>query len=209
MKKWMYWCIACTSLFCILFQVIFYMSFVKMTDRKKEEKKIEEQVKVLATPLATIDQAVSVNQADEILLQPGAEYECIIYNRDTGEQKKEMGRIPSEFVGCKREDIEKYLKKYMEETSTEKELVSYEMISFSSDALCVKKIYEIDKSEYAFLLVVENNEIVVYDAKWKNVYERTGIQIQDLLQEEQEKLIKGMYVKDEKELYSILEDYSS
>ena len=58
--------------------------------------------------MATIDQAVSVNQADEILLQPGAEYECIIYNRDTGEQKKEMGRIPSEFVGCKREDIEKY-----------------------------------------------------------------------------------------------------
>jgi len=60
-----------------------------------------------------------------------------------------------------------------------------------------------------FLLVVEDNEIVVYDAKWKNVYERTGIQIQGLMQEEQEKLIQGMYVKDEKELYSILEDYSS
>lgn len=209
MKKWMYWCIACTSLFCILFQVIFYMSFVKMTERKRAEKQIEEQAQAVATPAATMSDAVSVNQADDILLQPGAEYVCVIYNRDTGEQTRECGTISSEFIGCNREDVETYLEEYMEEDSKEKGLVSFEMTSFSSEALHVKKVYETDKSEYAFLLVVEDNEIVVYDAKWKNVYERTGIQIQGLMQEEQEKLIQGMYVKDEKELYSILEDYSS
>lgn len=209
MKKWMYWCIACTSVFCILFQVIFYMSFVKMSERKKEEKQIEQQARGVATPKATMSEAVSVNQADEILLQPGAEYVCVIYNRDTGEQSRECGTISSELVGCNREDIEKYLEEYMEKDSKEKGLVSYEMISFSSEALHVKKVYEINKDEYDFLLVVEDNEIVVYDAKWKKVYERTGLQIQGLMQKEQEKLIHGMYVKDEKELYSILEDYSS
>lgn len=204
MKKWIYWCIACTSLFCILFQVIFYMSFVKMTERKKEE-----QAQVVATPAVTMSDVVSVNQADDILLQPEAEYVCVIYNRDTGEQTRECGTISSEFIGCNRKDVEKYLEEYMENTSKEEGLVSFEMTSFSSEALHVKKVYETDKSEYAFLLVVEDNEIVVYDAKWENVYERTGIQIQGLMQEEQEKLIQGMYVKDEKELYSILEDYSS
>lgn len=204
MKKWIYWCIACTSLFCILFQIIFYMSFVKMTERKKEE-----QAQVVATPAVTMSDVVSVNQADDILLQPEAEYVCVIYNRDTGEQTRECGTISSEFIGCNRKDVEKYLEEYMENTSKEEGLVSFEMTSFSSEALHVKKVYETDKSEYAFLLVVEDNEIVVYDAKWENVYERTGIQIQGLMQEEQEKLIQGMYVKDEKELYSILEDYSS
>lgn len=180
------------------------MSFVKMTERKKEE-----QAQVVATPAVTMSDVVSVNQADDILLQPEAEYVCVIYNRDTGEQTRECGTISSEFIGCNRKDVEKYLEEYMENTSKEEGLVSFEMTSFSSEALHVKKVYETDKSEYAFLLVVEDNEIVVYDAKWENVYERTGIQIQGLMQEEQEKLIQGMYVKDEKELYSILEDYSS
>lgn len=185
------------------------MSFVKMTERKKEEKQIEQQAKVLETPAATVEDALSVNQGDEILLQPGAEYVCVIYNRDTEEQTIETGTISSEFVGWNRKEIEEYLEEYMEKDSKEKGLVSFEMTSFSGEELHLKKVYETDKSEYAFLLVVEDNEIVVYDAKWKKIYEKTGIQIQGLLQEEQEKLIKGMYVKDEKELYSILEDYSS
>lgn len=209
MKKWIYWCIACTSVCCILFQVIFYVSFVNMTERKQEKEQIEQQAKGMETPSTTMEDVLTVNGADEMLLQPEAEYVCDIYNRDTKEQTRETGRIPTSFVGCNREDIENYLEEYVEHNSDEENLVSYEMTLFSSDELHVKKIYETDKSEYAFLLVVEDNEIVVYDAKWENLYERTGIQIQGLLQEEQEKLVNGMYVKDKKELYSILEDYSS
>jgi len=126
------------------------MSFVKMTERKREEKQIEEQAQAVTTPAATMSDAVSVNQADDILLQPGAEYVCVIYNRDTGEQTRECGTISSEFIGCNRKDVENYLEEYMEEDSKEKGLVSFEMTSFSSEALHVKKVYETDKSEYAF-----------------------------------------------------------
>ena len=72
----------------------------------------------------------------------------------------------------------------------------------------MQKIYE-SKAKYQFLLVVENNEVVIYDEKWENQYEKTGITTERLSEKEKNKLMKGIYVKDEKELYSILEDYSS
>ena len=56
---------------------------------------------------------------------------------------------------------------------------------------------------------MENNEVVIYDEKWEKRYEQTGIFIEDLGEEEKNKLMEGIYVKDEAELYSILEDYSS
>ena len=58
-------------------------------------------------------------------------------------------------------------------------------------------------------MVVENNEVVVYYSDWKNVYENTGIDATALPVEEQKKLSSGIKIKDDAELYSMLEDYSS
>ena len=81
-------------------------------------------------------------------------------------------------------------------------------MSFSSDYIQIEKVYA-PKQKYKYLLVVENNEVVIYDEKWEKRYEQTGIFIEDLGEEEKNKLMEGIYVKDEAELYSILEDYSS
>ena len=43
----------------------------------------------------------------------------------------------------------------------------------------------------------------------KNPYEYTGILIDNLPEEEQQKLKEGFFVKDEEELYSMLENFSS
>ena len=54
-----------------------------------------------------------------------------------------------------------------------------------------------------FFLKEEEGQVVVYHEDQKTPYEYTGILIDNLPEEE------GFFVKDEKELYSMLENFSS
>ena len=72
-----------------------------------------------------------------------------------------------------------------------------------------KKIYDSSKIAYKYYLIAVEGEVVVYYGDRKNVYEYTGIETEKLTKEEQQRLKNGIEVKDEKELYNILENYSS
>ena len=63
--------------------------------------------------------------------------------------------------------------------------------------------------EYQFFLKSQNGKIVIYFGDQKTVYEYTEVAVDHLTQYEQIKLEEGIFVKDEEELYSILENYSS
>ena len=60
-----------------------------------------------------------------------------------------------------------------------------------------------------FFLKEEEGQVVVYHEDQKTPYEYTGILIDNLPEEEKQKLKEGFFVKDEKELYSMLENFSS
>ena len=63
--------------------------------------------------------------------------------------------------------------------------------------------------EDGFFLTVEKGEVVVYDKNHKVLRERTGISIKHLPADEVKKLKKGFVAENEKDLYSILENFSS
>ena len=58
-------------------------------------------------------------------------------------------------------------------------------------------------------MAIQNGFITVFYIDKKTVFEYTNIEMKDLPQEEIDKLYVGVYVKDEQELYTILEGYSS
>lgn len=51
--------------------------------------------------------------------------------------------------------------------------------------------------------------MIAYYGDMKTVYEHTGIAVSSLSRKEKQQLKKGIEVKDEEELYGILENYSS
>lgn len=120
--------------------------------------------------------------------------------------------LPEELVGYTRADADEYFKDYMDSLSVEEYLAGLQsmgVVSFSPDRLIVKKIYDSSKIAYKYYLIAVEGEVVVYYGDRKNVYEYTGIETEKLSKEEQQRLKNGIEVKDEKELYNILENYSS
>lgn len=120
--------------------------------------------------------------------------------------------VPSEFIGCTREEAVEYVTEYMQDLPLEEYLdglVSYEVVSFSQDRLCLRKTYDDDAVEFRYYIVAKNDEVVVYYGDKKTVYEYTGIPVSGLTSEDQTELSYGILVTDDEELYGILENYSS
>lgn len=88
-------------------------------------------------------------------------------------------------------------------------LQSFGVVAFAKDRLIVKKIYDSSKVTYRYYLIAIDGEVVVYYGDKNTIYEYTGIETKNLTTEERTQLKKGVEVKDENELYSILENYSS
>ncbi len=120
--------------------------------------------------------------------------------------------LPQDLVGFTREQADDYFKAYMNRLPVEEYLdglQSVGIVSFSEERLVVKKIYDSSKVKYRFYLIAVDGEVVVYYGDKKTVYEYTGIETENLSKEERTMLKKGLEVKDEEELYGILENYSS
>ena len=58
-------------------------------------------------------------------------------------------------------------------------------------------------------MMVYDNMLVVYYSDKKTVYEYTGIMVDDIPEKDQITLNHGMYIRDEEELYELLQSYSS
>lgn len=126
------------------------------------------------------------------------------------EEKDET--VPSDIIAMNREELEEYLRKYMEELPLNEYLnglLAYELIDFSGDQVILRKTYASDWNEHEFYLCDVEGEVVVYYSDKDTVFEYTGIKTANLGQEEQIRLKIGYYVSDEEELYALLESYSS
>lgn len=200
----------------LFFSICYFIGYEKSIEKFSNERKIK------PTPVVRQEQAKQETEDVEETVETAKEKNKIIageavlvlqsYNKQNTTTVEETLDIPSQFIGMSREQVVAYLEDYMENLSLEEYLeglCAYEMISFSSEKLVLKKTFDTDAIEFRFYVIAENNEVVVYYSDKKTVYQYTGISVDSLYAEEQNQLKYGILIKDEKELFGLLENFSS
>lgn len=133
------------------------------------------------------------------------------YNRETKEMTKEEPTIPPQYIGMNRSQLEDHLVEElatMSKTEEQNGLINITLKSFSGEQIVVRNIYSVKKQE-GFLLKLLDGEVAIYSRDGSEFYEKTGIQEENLTEEDSKSLRKGIAIQNEKELYSILENFSS
>ncbi len=145
-------------------------------------------------------------------LQETASYFLETYYLQSQTEDREQLALPGFMVGIDRSELNAYVEGYMESMPVNEYLsglVSFEIVSFAEDKVVLRKIYDESKVENQFYICRKNDFVVVYYSDLKTVYEYTEIRVDSLIEEIQQTIEQGFYVKDAQELYSILEGYTS
>lgn len=164
------------------------------------------------TQNSTLDNdGVSIDvSANDIKIKDITIYKNIIVDLTTNERNEEVSKAPEYFIGLTREQLSKYYDNYMQNMPVDevaKGLQTINILIFSSDEICVEKIY--DKSSVRYYVVDKDGYIKVYYGDKKTLYENTGIETRNLPEDEKNNLEAGIWIVDEEELLSVLEGYSS
>ena len=91
----------------------------------------------------------------------------------------------------------------------ERGFVGLEVLSFSRERVVVRMDYKFVQPSSSFYLAVYDNKVVVYLEDMQTVYIETDIRLDSLPATLQQNIIDMMWIRDEEELYSFLENYSS
>lgn len=143
---------------------------------------------------------------------PSTQYTLQTYDMKSGSLTEEELPTPSYLIGLTRDEVMQYLEDYLSDlplSEFQKGLTSFELISFSTDDIVLRKTYNPDSVEYKYFLKAVNGYIVAYYGDQKTVYDYTGVAVENLPLEDRLHLEDGIFVKDLDELYAILENYSS
>lgn len=127
------------------------------------------------------------------------------------EMSNETIEVPAKYVGMDRETFLMAIENLENSPpahEVEKGFVSAFVDSFSPSAIRITMYYETPQ-EQCFYIAVFDNRVVVYEKDRQTVYMQTGIFASDLPEEIQIRLINGITVNNEEELYDFLESYSS
>lgn len=198
----------------LLFSGSYYLSYKAALERFNQDAKEKNNHLLQIVEETKLKEEENILEVDSIndTVKPGTRYILEIYDVKENSYSKEVLGTPEYLVGLKRDEIIRYLSEYMRTVPLEeyeKGLLSYELISFSHEEIILRKTYNSDRIVYQFYLIVLDGYITVYYSDKKTVYEYTDIEIQNLSEEEQNRLVDGFYVKDQEELYSVLESYTS
>ena len=180
---------------------VYYYSYEKAAQHTREH-----------TSIIAAEQIKEADTRKKDIVWP--ETECIleIYDKGTGQKINSILTEREELLGRNRQEVIAYLTAYMEILPVEefqKGLLSYELLSFSAERIVLRKTYDSKQIKYEYYIAVFDNEVVVYYSDKKTVFEYTGISTENLPEIELRKLNYGIYVKNQEELYGILENYSS
>lgn len=161
----------------------------------------------------SVSGAYDVAAKAKTVVSKDATYTEQTYDMATDKLKEKEKNIPNDFIGLTRDQVVAKMNAYVQDKSLQeynKGLVSYQIVSFSSDKIVAKKTYNSKGIIYQFFMVIRDNELVVYYSDKKTVYDdETGILLDNLPEDKKQELQYGKYVKDEKELNSVLESYAS
>lgn len=92
------------------------------------------------------------------------------------------------------------------EEDVEAGLIDIKLVSFSREELVIRKTYQ---EETGFILRLVDGEVTIFSKANEDEFEKTGISQELLTEEEISALEEGYSVDSEKDLYSILENFSS
>ena len=211
----------------ILFGLCYYVSFKNALLHYNREA-VEQNTELLQQLLVysgkneqLLYEIINIEKSDEESLEvmqnpdklcQDAEYVLETVFLSTNERKKEQMTLPSFMVGISREELTTYLNGYMECMPVNEYLdglLSYEIVFFSENKVVLQKVYDETKVENQFYLCEKNGYVVIYYSDRRTVYEYTEIECLSMSAPERLRIQDGFYVKDKKELYSILEGYTS
>lgn len=160
----------------------------------------------------SVDNSVTVDSNNKDTVLPSTKYFLLTYNLKTDELLTEQLTPPAEMVGLTRAELINQLANYMKNVPLvdyEKGLYAYELLAFSKDEIIIRKSYNSNLISYRYFMVVEDGKIVVYYSDLETVYEYTNIEALYLPENTRNDLMKGIYIKDEDELFTLLESFSS
>lgn len=192
------------SFFCIL--ALFFGGFlIGYCNHHKELQKKEQQMVIpdKEHEVRTQQTVVTTNCDTEWCVQK--------YDKQSKTMTTEYLKIPAQYIGTTREQLQQMLKEYQNAPilSEEKEgLTSVSLVSFSRERVTILKTYDLTKYE-GFYLFNRGDEVVVFLADQKTLFFETGIELEQLPEEIRAQIINGKYFEKEKELYSFLESYTS
>lgn len=198
--------VACFFILGITFTLIYYAGYQVTKISLQAETNIE---------TTTMPQATNVVVADRVkesIINRKTNYILETYMLNDNTIKEETLPMPIEFLGYTRNDLINYLNKYMEklkEVEIKEGLVSFELVSFSSSVIVLRKTFHIKEPEYLFYLKIERGNVTVYQIEDDQVYAYTDIKMVDLPDEMQLEILNGKYFENIGELYEFLETYSS
>ncbi|MCH5273472.1 MAG: hypothetical protein J1E35_07345 [Lachnospiraceae bacterium] len=174
----------------------------QLAQRKEEQKEV-------SVPKSDV---VEAGLAPKNTVLPTVSYIEETYDLATGLLKSETKTAPGFLIGMTREELIEYIERYMDNLSLseyEAGLMAYEIVSFSENKVILRKTYDANKVPYKYYVNISDGMVIVYYSDLKSVFEYTHIPAVDLAEEVRLALIKGIYVRDREELYSLLESFSS
>ncbi|MFV0343250.1 MAG: BofC C-terminal domain-containing protein [Anaerocolumna sp.] len=145
-------------------------------------------------------------------IMPATVYRLQTKDVKSGSVTEEYLPIPSYLIGLTRLEVIEYLNMYYLDlplSEFEKGLISFDLVSFSSEEIILKKIYNEDAVVYKYFLKTENGYIVAYYGDQKTVFDYTSVSTENLPERDKQELEAGILVKDLEQLYGLLENYSS
>lgn len=156
-------------------------------------------------------QAVHTENTDAVITKTTV-YEIEEYHRHTHEVNLVTERIPAQYIGMDRQDLESALALYLEAPSlrdVERGLQDIRLVRFSTERITVRKSYELNPEYDYYYLTEEQGYVVVYYRNMGTLFCETGIEIDDLPERLQREIRRIKTIETEEELYGFLESYSS
>lgn len=170
-----------------------------------------ESERLLQQMIKEKEEAVQAATSQEKLRGTASYFLETVYLQSQTEEREQLA-LPGFMVGIDRKELNAYVEGYMESMPVNEYLnglISFEIVSFAEDKVVLRKTYDETKVENQFYICRRGDFIVVYYSDLRTVYEYTEIRVDSLIEEIQQSIEQGFYVKDLKELYSILEGYTS
>lgn len=199
-------------LFCVIMCAVVLLAGMCLGSYRYSEKMAQAKKEQIQQELDQEQELAETGTGRETVVTSDTRYIVEIYNADTEDVVKEEQSMPAEYAGLTRAELEEHLKqslKKIQSGNVESGLADLKLISFSKNELVIRKTYRDDEKDRGFFLKLERGEVLIYDRTGQMVYENTGIREESLPEDEIEKLREGILVESEKDLYSILENFSS
>ena len=194
------------TMVCLFLCAILFLGLMCFGSYRYAEKVTEERLQYRKEKT---NQTEQTSGGTEQKINSDTKYIVEIYNGDSEEKVREERTMPSDYAGMTRKELESYLEKYMSdmpEEDVEEGLIDINLVSFSREELVIRKTYE---QETGFILRLVDGEVTVFSRANEDEFEKTGISQELLTEEEVKALEEGYSVDNEKDLYSILENFSS